>query len=105
MTTPMFTPNEKQNPFLKSLKKPKVNKTPNPLSLTDPAAGIAYEKETKENKNKNAEVNYGRSFFIYFFNYVHFQVGEKRKFSDSDNEKQKEKQRKLDCFKFSKKTV
>lgn len=66
MTEPLFTPGEKQNPFLKSLKKPK-NKTPNPLSLTDPSAGIHFEVETKENKIKKTEVNYLRHFFILIF--------------------------------------
>lgn len=89
---------------MKSLKKPKVDASPNPLSLTDKFAGITYEKETKENK-KNTEVKY---FWIYYsvnYNNYYLQVGEKRKLSDSDNEKQKGKQRKLDCFKFSKKTT
>nr|XP_023016671.1 WD repeat and HMG-box DNA-binding protein 1 [Leptinotarsa decemlineata] len=80
----LFRDEVKPNPFLKSLKKSKVAKDPNPLSLTDKYAGLSYEKETKENKVKNGE------------------TGEKRKNSDSETDKQKEKQRKLDSFRFKK---
>lgn len=50
----MFTEEEKPNPFLKSLKKPKPMAM-NPLSLTDRSAGVSYEKENKL-KLKNTEV-------------------------------------------------
>ncbi|KAG5888708.1 hypothetical protein JTB14_035773 [Gonioctena quinquepunctata] len=72
----------KPNPFLKSLKKSKVSKEGNPLSLTDKFAGVSYDKETKENKAKNGE------------------TGEKRKKSDYDSEKQKGKQMRLEGFRF-----
>ncbi|CAG9836570.1 unnamed protein product [Diabrotica balteata] len=71
------------NPFLKRLQAQK-EKTNNPLSLTDKFAGIEYEVQTKENRNKNTE------------------SGEKRKLDNPDTEKQKGKQIKLDMFKFKK---
>nr|CAI5818265.1 unnamed protein product [Callosobruchus analis] len=80
------TPKEtKKSNFLKSLKKAQ-NKTPNPLSLTDKYAGVSFENNDKNGKAGNGETS------------------EKRKLSDSETDKQKEKQRKLDSFKFSKRT-